>query len=304
MDKLVAFLFGSAILASLAYAALLGVLFVADVTGNYLSLPYLKFAVCFIFGLFLIDHIIKTIPRVIAFNHHMQPAEMRHAGFTMVLLFGLLYFHPNQYAALTNIPWPSPYSVMDILLSTETAVPVAARFTVFFIFLAHGLVGAFCLILGVGITIGNWFGWVDMTSFERPDDYNGPSPYELQQSVWNLEADLVKSKEEIEKIKIERNRVNFDMKTMRTTEQAIRQELVGTATKLSVVQKQLAQTESKLSEQASHIEELKTTIGDYEIVVDDLRSRLQSQKAKPEHQNVKTKSTSGLAELLDKPENE
>ena len=304
MLKLVSEVLGAIVFATVSYAALLATLFVASTVGEIFSMPFLQFIACIVFALVLVNVMLKTFPVVICFDPSMQPSDVRQTGLVMALLFTLLFFHPAQYSEMANMQWPLNDSVIDLIYAASFDVPYMARQAIHSVFMIFGMVGVFYIIMGIYVPFATRFGFLDKATEEHVEAVDTPDIYELQQTIRKLENEIYVNEGQIEEVTKERNRMALQLREKSGTEQAIRQELVGNATRLSVSQKELKASERELRKQTKRNDKLHAALKDLEITVTDLRIRIHAQKVAPVQKAEKSEAIRSFEALIDKPKDE
>ncbi len=303
MLKHVSEVLSAIVFAAVSYAALVAVLFVANSAGEMYSMPLLEYMACIVFALVLVNVMLKTFPVIISFDPSMQPSDVRQTGLVMGLLFTLLFFHPAQYSELAKMQWPLDVSIIDLIYAASFDVPYMARQAIHTVFVIFGMVGVFYIIMGIYVPFATRLGLLRKTADEDVEAVATPDIYELQQTIRKLENEIYVNEGQIEEVTKERNRMALALREKSSTEQAIRQELVGNATRLSVSQKELKASERELRKQAKRNDELHTALKDLEITVTDLRIRIHAQKAAPVREAEKSEAIGSLEALIDKLEN-
>lgn len=303
MSKLLENTFASALGVALNFALIVGSLFAAGFIGDLLAITYAQQYACAAWALYWFYTTVERAAEFSAFDHSMPPIDMIANGVGGLVFCALLTVQPAHYPQLAAIPWPIPDTLGGFILPNTPGyvyyVEWLSLMGLGFVPLMYGLaltaVGTLILIL---IAAGR----LDASQFEAPIRDDQPSYYELVQNIHALNKALSDAEGARETAEATSANLRRERDTLARDEQAIRQELVRSATQLSVLQRESAQVQSDLRSERETNKTLQASLLDLETVVTDLRSRIHAQgskQPKTTQEQGQSNAANALADIID-----
>jgi len=299
VGKILKFLAGTLISATVLYALLILSIALAKLIGGWLGFHYTVTFALTIYAAIAVKNFLEDAPKHLSPSDAYMPYDMLFGGVVSCLLAWAILTDFSQLARVYEVPFPIAAAVYNSMFAPPNI----------WVHMLQGVIGVTVfaqLVTGLtGMILAAYWQYEVVngsTQFDTIAVKTGPTTFELQRQIFNLEKKLQTAQNHIDDKDASLKTAAEAQRKIEVSETATHQELVSMKVKRDLVRNEVAKLSAQLAAKGDELSLLKKEYRDLEKAHDDLYALYEALKGtKPKTRSAEDDARKAKLKALVEP---